>query len=73
MMALTATANNKVFDDVKRTLGLHTDCFELRKSFNRSNLRYEVLPKTSKMKTAKEMATKCLTVSLFIFFMVSYD
>ena len=60
MMALTATANDQVFKDVRRTLGLRPDTFELRKSFNRDNLRYEVLPKTSKAKTAKEMAAKCL-------------
>jgi len=43
-MALTATAQNKVEDDIIRSLGIR-GCTVLRQSFNRPNLHYEVRPK----------------------------
>lgn len=43
-MALTATAQNKVEDDIIRSLGIR-GCSVLRQSFNRPNLHYEVRPK----------------------------
>ncbi|WWC86120.1 uncharacterized protein L201_000991 [Kwoniella dendrophila CBS 6074] len=45
IMALTATAQNKVEDDIIRSLGIQ-GCSILRQSFNRPNLHYEVRPKT---------------------------
>lgn len=44
IMALTATAQNKVQDDIIRTLGIQ-GCKVLKQSFNRPNLHYEVRPK----------------------------
>jgi bloom syndrome protein len=44
IMALTATAQNKVQEDIIRSLGI-TGCSVLRQSFNRTNLHYEVRPK----------------------------
>ena len=43
-MALTATAQSKVQDDIMRTLGIQ-GCAVLRQSFNRPNLHYEIRPK----------------------------
>lgn len=43
-MALTATAQNKVQDDIIRSLRI-TGCQVLRQSFNRPNLHYEIRPK----------------------------
>ena len=43
-MALTATAQNKVEDDIIRSLDIQ-GCTVLRQSFNRPNLHYEVRPK----------------------------
>ena len=48
IMALTATAQNKVQDDIIRTLGI-TGCRVLKQSFNRPNLHYEMRPKTKKV------------------------
>jgi bloom syndrome protein len=48
IMALTATAPNKVQDDIVRTLGIH-NCQVLKQSFNRPNLHYEVRPKLKKV------------------------
>ena len=45
LIALTATATPKVKMDIKKNLGM-TDAAEFRSSFNRSNLYYEVRPKT---------------------------
>ncbi len=45
VIALTATATDKVRGDIKKNLGM-TDCVEFRSSFNRPNLYYEVRPKT---------------------------
>ncbi|WVF70801.1 hypothetical protein IAT40_005595 [Kwoniella sp. CBS 6097] len=44
IMALTATAQNKVEEDIIRSLGIR-GCAVLRQSFNRPNLHYEVRPK----------------------------
>lgn len=45
IIALTATATDKVSSDIKRSLGIE-DAKEFRSSFNRPNLYYEVRPKT---------------------------
>ena len=46
VIALTATATDKVRMDIKKSLGI-TDACEFRSSFNRPNLYYEVRPKTN--------------------------
>lgn len=43
-MALTATAQNKVQEDIIRSLGIE-GCAVLKQSFNRPNLHYEIRPK----------------------------
>ena len=48
LIALTATATDKVRDDIKKNLGM-PDCDEFRSSFNRPNLYYEVRPKTKEI------------------------
>lgn len=45
IIALTATATDKVLGDIKKSLGI-TDAKEFKSSFNRPNLYYEVRPKT---------------------------
>jgi len=45
IIALTATATDKVRLDIKKSLGI-TDALEFKSSFNRPNLYYEVRPKT---------------------------
>ena len=45
IIALTATATNKVRDDIKKNLGI-MKAAEFCSSFNRANLYYEVRPKT---------------------------
>lgn len=45
VIALTATATDKVRSDIKKSLGI-TDAKEFRSSFNRPNLYYEVRSKT---------------------------
>ena len=45
VIALTATATDKVRTDIKKNLGM-TDAVEFKSSFNRPNLYYEVRPKT---------------------------
>lgn len=45
VIALTATATDKVRMDIKKSLGIQ-DAKEFRSSFNRANLYYEVRPKT---------------------------
>jgi ATP-dependent DNA helicase RecQ len=45
IIALTATATDKVRLDIKKNLGI-TDAMDFRSSFNRPNLYYEVRPKT---------------------------
>ena len=45
VIALTATATDKVRDDIKKNLGM-PDADEFKSSFNRPNLYYEVRPKT---------------------------
>ena len=45
IIALTATATDKVRTDIKKNLGI-SDAEEFKSSFNRPNLYYEVRPKT---------------------------
>ena len=45
IIALTATATDKVRSDIKKNLGI-LDAAEFKSSFNRPNLYYEVRPKT---------------------------
>ncbi len=45
VIALTATATDKVRTDIKKNLGI-SDAKEFKSSFNRANLYYEVRPKT---------------------------
>ncbi|MBO5133791.1 MAG: DNA helicase RecQ [Bacteroidaceae bacterium] len=45
VIALTATATEKVRTDIKKNLGI-VDAVEFKSSFNRPNLYYEVRPKT---------------------------
>ncbi len=45
IIALTATATEKVRADIKKNLGM-VDCHEYKSSFNRPNLYYEIRPKT---------------------------
>ena len=45
IIALTATATNKVRDDIKKNLGI-VSARDYKSSFNRANLYYEVRPKT---------------------------
>jgi len=46
VIALTATATDKVRSDIKKNLGI-VDAQEFKSSFNRPNLYYEVRPKTN--------------------------
>ena len=46
VIALTATGNDKVRTDIKKSLGI-MDAHEFKSSFNRANLYYEVRPKTN--------------------------
>ena len=48
VIALTATATDKVRDDIKKNLGM-PDADEFKSSFNRPNLYYEVRPKTKEI------------------------
>ena len=50
IMALTATATDKVRSDIKKTLGIN-DANEYKSSFNRSNLYYEVRAKSKDIDT----------------------
>ncbi|MBP3473021.1 MAG: DNA helicase RecQ [Paraprevotella sp.] len=45
LIALTATATDKVRGDIKKNLGM-TEAVDFKSSFNRPNLYYEVRPKT---------------------------
>lgn len=45
LIALTATATDKVRGDIKKNLGM-SDALEFKSSFNRPNLYYEIRPKT---------------------------
>lgn len=47
LMALTATANEKVVNDAIRVLGMRNE-YRFKSSFNRPNLHYEVRPKDGK-------------------------
>jgi bloom syndrome protein len=59
IMALTATANNQVRDDVIKQLKLNrNNCHLHQASFNRPNLRYEVRPKGTKVKVMSEIGTE---------------
>lgn len=46
IIALTATATDKVRTDIKKNLGI-LDAIEFKSSFNRPNLYYEIRPKTA--------------------------
>ncbi|MBQ7635573.1 MAG: DNA helicase RecQ [Bacteroidaceae bacterium] len=46
IIALTATATDKVRTDIKKNLGI-PDAIEFKSSFNRPNLYYEIRPKTA--------------------------
>jgi len=48
VIALTATATDKVRTDIKKSLGI-LDAKEFKSSFNRPNLYYEVRPKTKEV------------------------
>ncbi len=48
VIALTATATDKVRTDIKKSLGI-LDAVEFKSSFNRPNLYYEVRPKTAEV------------------------
>lgn len=48
VIALTATATDKVRGDIKKNLGM-TDAVEFKSSFNRPNLYYEIRPKTKEV------------------------
>ena len=48
LMALTATANEKVVEDAIRSLGMRNE-YRYRSSFNRPNLHYEVRKKDGKL------------------------
>lgn len=48
VIALTATATDKVRTDIKKNLGI-IDALEFKSSFNRPNLYYEVRPKTKEI------------------------
>ena len=48
IIALTATATDKVRTDIKKNLGI-IDATEFKSSFNRPNLYYEVRPKTKEI------------------------
>ena len=48
VIALTATATDKVRADIRKSLGI-SDCIEFKSSFNRPNLYYEVRPKTDEI------------------------
>lgn len=48
VIALTATATDKVRTDIKKSLGI-MDATEFKRSFNRPNLYYEVRPKTAEI------------------------
>lgn len=50
IIALTATATDKVRTDIKKTLGI-SDAKEFKSSFNRSNLYYEVRQKSTDIDT----------------------
>lgn len=50
IIALTATATDKVRTDIKKSLGI-VDAAEFKSSFNRPNLYYEVRPKVSEEAT----------------------
>lgn len=54
LMALTATANFQVRDDIVRSLKME-NCVTITSSFNRANLVYEIRPKNKKV--TEEIAT----------------
>ncbi|KPM38976.1 ATP-dependent DNA helicase hus2/rqh1 [Neonectria ditissima] len=56
VMALTATATQNVIVDIRHNLGMN-NCQTFSQSFNRPNLYYEVLPKTSNNTATEGIAT----------------
>ncbi|KAF7539016.1 hypothetical protein G7Z17_g12506 [Cylindrodendrum hubeiense] len=56
VMALTATATQNVIVDIRHNLGM-SNCKTFSQSFNRPNLYYEVLPKTSNTNATESIAS----------------
>ncbi|KAH8737198.1 hypothetical protein BGZ61DRAFT_377933 [Ilyonectria robusta] len=56
VMALTATATQNVIVDIRHNLGM-PNCKTFSQSFNRPNLYYEVLPKTSNTNATESIAS----------------
>ena len=54
IIALTATATDKVRTDIVKSLGIE-DCAEFKSSFNRPNLYYEVRPKKNEEDTNRQI------------------
>ena len=54
--ALTATATPKCIADVRKSLKLRSDCAMHQASFNRPNLRYEIIRKAGSKRATKDCA-----------------
>ena len=57
VVALTATASDTTVKDIKRSLKMKNPTV-IKKSFNRSNLRYYILPKLSEQETLEMVAVR---------------
>eukprot|EP01028_Stygiella_incarcerata_P003169 TRINITY_DN1605_c0_g1_i3.p1 TRINITY_DN1605_c0_g1~~TRINITY_DN1605_c0_g1_i3.p1 ORF type:complete len:773 (-),score=235.74 TRINITY_DN1605_c0_g1_i3:96-2414(-) len=57
VMALTATATQRVFEDVVQKMGMK-DCVLFKSSFNRENLHYEILKRKNGFQQIKERILK---------------
>ena len=73
VIALTATATDKVRMDIKKSLGM-TNAVEYKNSFNRPNLYYEVRPKTKEVdkQIIKFIKSKRIPHFLLLFFVCNY-